>query len=142
MLEALITWRHKGERPEAGKRCGDVLNVALPGHPWGKKDLQIHTVVELEDAELEAVLQARRKAGEAWPVLSLPYATYKPDPVTGLPVLDQRSEFRVDAATMSAEARNPALLLIGPVRQRDGRRVRRASMLADRSAIVEGLDRG
>ncbi len=53
---------------------GDVLLLALPDRPWGRLDRKMLLVVEWEDAEMEQRLLDRRRAGEAHPVITLPYA--------------------------------------------------------------------
>lgn len=76
MLEAQATIIEDENDPDV-HRAGDIIVVALPGHPWGTLDQVRFLVVEWEDAELEAALLARRAAGEPWPVKSYPYAEFE-----------------------------------------------------------------
>lgn len=74
-------------------REGDVIVLALPGHPWGTQDAVRFLIVEWEDEDAEQVLLNRRAAGEPWPVISLPYAEKK-EKERGR--LKRRSFLRVD----------------------------------------------
>lgn len=58
------------------KQPGDIIVVALPGHPWGTQDAVEYVIVEWDDPALESVLVDRRQRGESWPVTSLPYAEF------------------------------------------------------------------
>ena len=137
MLEALVSWRHNGEDRTYGKRRGDILAVALPGHPWGKQDTAFHTVVELDDAELEAKLRKRLRP---YPVISLPYATFKSNPLDplGEPVIEKRSEYRLSDADVPASALDPNTRQIRPMRRSDGERFKKSNMIKDRIVIVRG----
>jgi len=75
MLEALVSLRHAGE-PGLKKR-GDILVVMLPEFaPWTDMELSFHTVIEIEDEDLEAQLRVMSIAGEPFPKLIHPYAEY------------------------------------------------------------------
>lgn len=69
MLEAQCSLAPEGK--------GDIIVLALPGHPWGEKDKKNLFVVEWDDQEKEDVLIARQKQGEPWPVLTTPYKVMK-----------------------------------------------------------------
>jgi len=82
MIEACISLRHNGET--LLKKRGDILCVKLPGSPWGSMEKKFHTIIEMEDAVLEAALIAMRNNGETHPVISNPYSVYE-DVQTDLP---------------------------------------------------------
>lgn len=70
MIEAQVLIHPHRENAQEG----DVLLVALSGHPWGTFDTKHLLVVKWEDAELEARLQDMATRGP-WPVISYPYKT-------------------------------------------------------------------
>lgn len=80
---------------------GDVIVVALPGHPWGTLDRKHLLVVKWEDQDLEDRLTTRRKDGEDWPVISLPYAVRGEVNSRNFRPLLQRSTEAVDIDALS-----------------------------------------
>lgn len=84
---------------------GDVIVVALSGHPWGDLDRKVHLVVKWEDSGAEATLMQRVKAGEKWPVISYPYATFVPSQnVDGIVYLTKRSIVGIDVLALDNAA--------------------------------------
>ncbi len=73
MVELQISLRLQGESDL--KKRGEVLLAKLPGSPWSERERCCALIVERDDADLEAKVQARRQAGEKHPVIVHPYAT-------------------------------------------------------------------
>lgn len=92
MLEALI----RTKEGRAGKNKGDVIVVKLAGSVWGSEEVKVHQLVKWEDAELEAELTKRKKAGEKNPQIITPYAVYENtphdfiDPETGKKIKEEK----------------------------------------------------
>lgn len=73
MIHALV--RITTPRAESrSKSLGDIVCVRLLSSPWGRLDRRMMQVIQLNDPELEARLEAMKKAGEKHPQITLPYA--------------------------------------------------------------------
>ena len=70
MLEAQVILTAKGSVIQPG----DILVLALAGHPWGKGDRTEFLIVQWEDAAVELDLIAQQKDGESYPLITYPYA--------------------------------------------------------------------
>ena len=56
---------------------GGVIALKLPGGPWSQFELEYFGLTtDWVDEPLEAVLAARRAAGEVYPQVTTPYAQY------------------------------------------------------------------
>lgn len=80
---------------------GDVIVLALAGHPWGTEDRRRLLVVEWSDSLMEDALLARRKSGEQWPVLSYPYRVRETQGKREVTL--RRSSKTVDIPTLTAQ---------------------------------------
>lgn len=67
MLEALVSLGRSRDGRDNG-RLGQIVLVRLPGLPWGKKERAgFFRVVQLDDAAVETLLQAKAKRGHPCP---------------------------------------------------------------------------
>jgi hypothetical protein len=98
MLEALSVVQPP--RVEGVSQQGDIIVVALEGHPWGDMDRKYHLILKWDDAALEAELNLRRKQGERWPVKSYPYAKFRDTNIRGVQAMTRRAEFVVDVEAL------------------------------------------
>lgn len=86
-------------------REGDIIVIALAGHPWGSGDRKEFVIVQWPDDRIEQQLVERVKVGEQWPVAAHPYAVI--EPVKNTPrnkiafLLKQRSVHAVDVRELS-----------------------------------------
>jgi hypothetical protein len=80
---------------------GDVIVIALAGHPWGTLDQKQLLVVQWQDDAAELALLQRQQDGEEWPVVGFPYAVW--DATTTKIV--QRSTQTIDLASVTFAAR-------------------------------------
>lgn len=71
MLEALASHRSSAD---GSIESGDIIVLALPGHPWGMMERKSFVIVEWDSLDMLHRLLARQKTGETWPVISHPYA--------------------------------------------------------------------
>lgn len=105
MLEALCSLRVS---EDGVAREGDIIVLALPGHPWGTQELKRFIVVKWDDPQIEAVLLGRQKEF-TWPIIGVPYATM----VRSTGRMKLRSAKGVDVATItrlpSADVKDPTL---------------------------------
>lgn len=81
-------------------RDGDVIVVALPNHPWGTEDKRVHAVCEVEDPDMESLLLAKRANGDAYPVISYPYADYEIEEGNAAPIVRAVSTKHVDISLL------------------------------------------
>jgi len=98
MLEALI--RITDGPQGSPKAKGDIICVKLSPAVWGTLEQKRFLVVKHEDAELEQQLLDQQKAGEPYPVISLPYAKY--ETVQGAEILKSQSTKFVDVDKIAA----------------------------------------
>ncbi len=106
MIECLISARKQGRR--GLKKAGDIIVAKLAGSDWGTQEAG--AVVLIEDAVVEAELQAMLDAGEPVPVIIHPYAEHEDIP-TGdgdktRPVMVNRSQSFVSIKDMHPGRRN------------------------------------
>jgi hypothetical protein len=132
MLEALVSWRHNGET--ALKRSGDILIMALTGHPWGKMDKKFHSIVEFDDPELEAKLREKTSPN---PVISLPYCEFNPSVGDEEPVMKVRSTFRANKDNFSAKILDPTVEVNEISRTKTDKSLSKSIMLKDAVVIGE-----
>jgi len=77
MIEALIDVRRGGT--VGLKVKGDIIVAKLSGAPWGNVEKKFQQIIELDDASLQTQLEDLETAGETYPCIVHPYATYDGD---------------------------------------------------------------
>lgn len=103
MLEAQVSI--KPDRAGGISRQGDIIVLALEGHPWGTLDRKHLLVVKWVDPAIERVLTDRRRAGEKFPIVTTPYALRERGKMV------ERSELQLDftAIDPTVRALDPAV---------------------------------
>jgi len=105
MLQALTVL--SPDTPEGICKQGDIIVLALPGQPWGAKEKSGFLIVQWDDKEMEDILAARQTAGEKYPTITYPYATFEdrisPAGKTVGKKMTARSTSTLDIAALDAQ---------------------------------------